>query len=87
MDRQAIEVSVKLYGSLRRYRPTTAEGAAHHPFTLTLATGATIHELVQQLSIANGQVNAAAINNEAVSNTAKLQDGDTVHLFPPAAGG
>jgi molybdopterin converting factor small subunit len=87
MDERIIEITVKLHGVLRRYRPAAAEGAAHHPFPFSLPAGATVRDLTRQLNIANGPANTAAINGENVPNTAELRDGDDVHLFPPAAGG
>ena len=82
-----MHVEVKLHGVLRRYRPENAGGAPHHPFTLSLPAMTTIDLLVVQLQIPDGLVNAAAQNGEAVNETAVLQDGDKVALFPPSAGG
>lgn len=82
-----MEVEVKLYGSIRRYRPATAAGAPHHPFDVTLPDGATTTSLAELLAIPEGLVNAAAVNGEAVAPDTPLQPGDKVSLFPPAAGG
>jgi molybdopterin converting factor small subunit len=82
-----IQVTVKLYGLLRDHRPKTAAGAPHHPFTLTLPTKATVTDLADRLGIPDGFVNAAAVNNTAVSPDTSLNDGDQVNLFPPSAGG
>jgi sulfur-carrier protein len=82
-----VEVEVKLYGSIRRYRPATAAGAPHHPFDLTLPEGATPITVAELLAIPEGLVSAAAVNGEAVSPETPLQPGDKVTLFPPAAGG
>jgi molybdopterin converting factor small subunit len=83
----SITVTVKLYGALRRRRPAEAEGASHQPFIFTLSDQATIGDLTEALQIADGMVNAAAVNGEAVSPDASLREGDQVSLFPPAAGG
>lgn len=82
-----MNLTVKLYGTLRRHRPETAEGAPHHPFPITLPENSTINDLVTLLQIKDGAVNAAALNGEAVSNDTTMNDGDTISLFPPAAGG
>ena len=82
-----MEITVKLYGTLRGHRPESADGAPHHPFTLQLPEGATLSDLSAQLGIANEHVNAAAVNGEAGTGDAVLEDGDQVRLFPPAAGG
>lgn len=80
-------VEVKLYAALRRHRPPSATGAPHHPFAYSLPEGATVAMLVEQLGIAEGMINAAAVNDEAVEASTVLQDGDRVSLFPPTAGG
>ena len=82
-----MQIEVKLYGTLRRYRPQDTGGAPHHPFFVSLIESTTIEQLVVFLSIPNGYVNAAALNNESVEITAVLKDGDKVGLFPPSAGG
>jgi molybdopterin converting factor small subunit len=82
-----MEVEVKLYAALRRYRPAAAPGAPHHPFTLSLADGATVATLMTELGIPERMINAAAVNDEAVEPSLTLQDGDRVSLFPPTAGG
>ncbi len=82
-----MELTVKLYGILRRYRPETAEGAPHHPFPISLPENSTLHDLIDLLQIKDGVVNATAVNGEAVNQDTRLHDGDTISLFPPAAGG
>jgi len=82
-----VEVVVKLYANLRRFRPETAGGAAHHPFPVKLPEGGTISTLVAQLGIPDGLVTAASRNNDAVDIDTQLQSGDKVGLFPPSAGG
>jgi molybdopterin converting factor small subunit len=82
-----MEVEVKLYAALRRYRPATAPGAPHHPFSLSLSDGDTVAALARHLGIPEGMINAAAVNNEAVEPSLALHDGDQVALFPPTAGG
>lgn len=82
-----MEVEVKLYGTLRRYRPESAVGAPHHPFTTTLPTGAMVSTLARHLGIPDGLINVAAVNGETVDVTTPLQKGDEINLFPPAAGG
>jgi sulfur carrier protein ThiS len=82
-----MQVETKLYGTLRRHRPGGAAGAPHHPFPVTLPDGATLETLLAQLGIPDGQINAAAVNDEAVELTAVLGEGDRVSLFPPSAGG
>ena len=45
-------VDVKLYGNLRKYRPKSAGGAPHHPFSVDLASEqTTVAELMATLQI------------------------------------
>ncbi|MFQ5399421.1 MAG: MoaD/ThiS family protein [Anaerolineae bacterium] len=82
-----LEVEVRLFAALRRYRPSAAAGPRHHPFKVTLPSGATIATLTAHLGIPEGLVNAAALNDEAAPVTTPLHNGDHVSLFPPTAGG
>lgn len=81
-----MNVEVRLYGALRRYRPDV-DGAPHLPFVATLPPEATVETLGRVLGIPDGLISAAAVNEEAVEATAALAEGDRVALFPPSAGG
>ncbi len=82
-----IHITVRLYGTLRQYRPAETTGAPHHPFTLSVPANQTIDDLRLRLGIPDGLVTAAALNDDAVEVAALLQDGDSVAMFPPSAGG
>lgn len=82
-----MQITVKLYGTLRRRRPSTANGAPHHPFMVEMPAGCSIRDLEKQLGIQEGSVNAVAVNGEATVEDVILQDGDMVRFFPPSAGG
>lgn len=82
-----MEIEVKLYGQLRRYRPPDASGAPHHAFKFMLTAGSTAVTLAAQLGIPDGFVNAVAVNSQVADPDTVLQTGDQVSLFPPAAGG
>ena len=82
-----MQVEVKLYATLRRYRPQAAGGASHHPFYVIVSDEATLATLVERLGIPAGLVNAAAVNGEAVPLETPLHESDQVSFFPPAAGG
>ena len=81
-----MKVEVRLYGALRRYRPSNVS-APQLSFILDLPPDATVDDLSRQLGILDGFVSAAAVNDEAVESSAVLRDGDRVGLFPPSAGG
>ena len=82
-----MKIEVKLHGTLRRYRPSDAVGAPHHPFSVTIPENLTVAELAAQLKIPDGLVNAASVNGEAVTPEAVLPEGAVIQLFPPSAGG
>ena len=82
-----MQVEVKLYGLLRRYRPEDAPGERHHPFAYHIPAGTTAVALAKVLGIPEGMVNATAVNGEAADPDTTLQNGDKVSLFPPSAGG
>ncbi|HSM55833.1 MAG TPA: MoaD/ThiS family protein [Candidatus Sulfomarinibacteraceae bacterium] len=82
-----MRVTVRLYGALRRYRSAEAEGAAHQPFNITVPAGETVADLGRRLGIPAGSLTTAAVNGEHAEGRTALADGDTVHFFPPAAGG
>ncbi|HFQ94114.1 MAG TPA: hypothetical protein ENK32_08905 [Anaerolineae bacterium] len=82
-----MEITVKLYGRLRKYRPDDAPGAPHHSFLLEAPEEATPAAIAAALGIDPGLVAGAAVNGESTSMDAPLQEGDQVSLFPPTAGG
>ena len=82
-----MQIEVKLHGTLRRNRPSDAGGAPHHPFSISMPDESTVAQLVAQLAIRDGLLNAAAVNSESVSLDTVLKNGDSVQLFPPSAGG
>lgn len=82
-----MQVEVKLYGRLRRYRPKSAGGALHHPFLIDVAGPTPIADLAAQLRIPDGLVTAASLNGDAVEVTAVARPDDKIGLFPPSAGG
>lgn len=82
-----MNVEVRLYGALRRFRPADAPGTPHAPFAAVLPAPATIDTLLSWLRIPEGLASAVAVNDEAVESGHALSDGDRVSLFPPAAGG
>lgn len=82
-----MKVEVKLYSTLRQYRPAAVGGAPHHPFVLELPESATVGSVVTHLGIPDGLLNAASLNGEAVGLETPLPENAKVSLFPPAAGG
>jgi molybdopterin converting factor small subunit len=82
-----MKVEIRLYGSLRRYRPADAPGEPHTPFSMVLPPGATVEGLSDALGLPEGLDGLAAVNDEAVDSATILKDSDKVAFFPPTAGG
>lgn len=82
-----IDITVRLHGALRQYRPADAPGAPHHPFKLIVDAPLSVEAIAQQLAIPDGLLAGAAVNGETAELTAAVGDGDMVAFFPPSAGG
>lgn len=82
-----MQITVKLYGALRRHRPASAEGAPHEPFSISLPDGQNVAAAFTLIQVPPENVTAIAINGQQATPDTVLQDGDTLYLFPPAAGG
>lgn len=75
------EVTVNLYASFRRHidgRPSAR---------VPVATGQTIEQLLQQLSIPLEETRIIFCNNRLVDCTHRLEGGETVGVFPAIGGG
>jgi len=81
-------VDVKLYGNLRKYRPKSAGGAPHHPFSVDLSSDEfTVADLMATLEIPAGLTAVISINKETATLETVLEPNVQVSLFPPTAGG
>lgn len=81
-----MDITIRLYGALRHYRIADGE-AMHRPFVTEVEQGATVETVLELLGIPPHLISALAVNGEQAETTSALSDGDTVHIFPPAAGG
>ena len=80
-----IQVHVKLYASLRRYRPDLPIGQA---FECAAPHGITVGELVDGvLRLPASEVAIVLVNGVHSDRERLLSDGDQVALWPPIAGG
>lgn len=75
-----IEVEVRLYASLRRYRTDS-------PLKVLLPAGSTVLDLLDGIGVPSAEVQTVFVNRRALAREAVLQDGDRVDLFPAVAGG
>ncbi len=79
-----IEVTVRLYASLRRYRPQAPlEGGEQ----VLLPAGSSVLDLLSGLGIPAAEVRTAFVNRRVRAAEQELEDGDRVDLFPAIAGG
>jgi molybdopterin converting factor small subunit len=79
-----VQVTVKLHGILRDYRPPGFKGDV---LNLDLDDGATVLSVSQRIGIPRKVLHAAFLNDEQVGVDAALKDGDFLRLFPPVVGG
>ncbi len=79
-----IQVEVRLYALLRRYRPGVPLDAGEQ---VLMPEGSTVQDLIAGLGIPQEQVQTAFVNRKVRAVEQALQDGDRVDLFPAIAGG
>ncbi len=79
-----MQITTKLHGILQDYRPPHANGRA---FELSLEAGATVRSVVEQLGVPPGALYLAFLNKEQVHLDSPLEEGGSLWLFPPVAGG
>jgi sulfur carrier protein ThiS len=79
-----VEIELRLYASLRRYRPgIPLEGGEK----VLLPAGSTVLDLLSGLGIPAAEVRTAFVNRRARALEQELNAGDRVDLFPAIAGG
>jgi molybdopterin synthase sulfur carrier subunit len=80
-----MDVTVKLFAALRRYRPGLALGQA---FPCSLPEQATVADLISEaLGVPPQEVAIILVNGQQRDRGCTLRSGDTVGLWPPIAGG
>ncbi len=80
----SMTISVKLFASLAKYKPSHVESAS---FVVELNEGATVGELASELGIPKDKIRTISLNSKIVKIQAVLEDGDYLILFPAIAGG
>ena len=78
-----IGVTVTFFADLRRFLPRGADG----PQRYTVATGATIAELLAQIGIPDDAEITIGVDGEVAQRESKLHDGADVMLLSPMEGG
>lgn len=80
-----MHIEVKLFATLRKHLPPGSSGSKAH---LTLDAETTLQNLIDQLKIPVELAQMVLVNGEQTREfDRQLQDGDTVSIFPPVAGG
>lgn len=79
-----ITVEVRLYATLRKYRPDVGIGES---FVITLGNKANLGNLFNELKIPNEEVKVVFVNDKWEAESYLLQEGDRVGIFPPVGGG
>lgn len=77
-----MQITVKLYGNLKKYLPDKRE------ITQTeIEPGTTIHTLLSRLGVSDTEVWMSAINDHVVDESSVLHEGDVLEVFEPVGGG
>ena len=79
-----MQVKVKLFATLQRYKPEIPAGQA---FWVELPEGSRIKDLITQLDIRDNEVKVAFVNGRARADVYRLRADDEVGIFPPVGGG
>jgi molybdopterin converting factor small subunit len=79
-----ITVHVKLFATLREYRPGLGLGEA---FPVALPDGANVRELLQRIGVPEEEVKIVFVNALFREASHVLLDGDELGVFPPVGGG
>ena len=74
-----MEVVVRLFASLQKYRPGQDKAE--------LEDGTTVGDFLEQAGIPLSEVAIVLVNGKHANSEQSLNDGETLSLFPPIAGG
>jgi molybdopterin converting factor small subunit len=73
-------IQIKLFATLQRYMPASAENYA-------IETGTTIRRLLQQIDLPENKAKLIFIDGIQAELTTVLQGGERIGIFPPVGGG
>ncbi len=80
----SMHITVKLFGSLRRYLPKDAHNGT---CGIDLQEDATVKDLVGHLKIPAPTPKTVLVNGRHTAGTQKLTSGDVVSIITPISGG
>ena len=78
------KIEVRLFASLRKYHPDSAD---HDAFAMELDDKAKLSDLVDKLKIPRQEIGILMVNGKWQKETQLLQDKDRVGIFPLIGGG
>ena len=84
-----MKVEVKLFANLRNVHPELDRGVGE----IELGSGASLANLLEHLSIGDRQAQMVLVNGSQIARdpaaraNLQLEDGDSISIFPPVAGG
>jgi molybdopterin converting factor small subunit len=79
-----IEVEVQLFFDFTQYLP---HGSQNRKSIIALESGSTVQTLIDKLRLPPEMPKIILVNGIRPQNKGVLQDGDSVAIFPPMAGG
>jgi sulfur-carrier protein len=83
-----IQVELKLFASLMSFLPAAAQ---EHSVRVEMPAGATIYDLMDRYKVPRDQAHLVICNGLFIAPSQRqnytLQDGDSIALWPPVAGG
>lgn len=77
-------ITVALYAGLARFLPTGAQGRTA---TIEVPSGSTVRDVIRHLGMSEDVACVPVVNGMRATADRALQDGETLSLFPPLAGG
>ncbi len=77
-----MQVTIKLYGNLKRYMPGKQEIGQ-----MELSPGTTVRALLARLGVPDNDIWMSAVNDTVVPDASELHDGDVLEVFEPVGGG
>ncbi len=77
-----MQITIKLYGNLKKYSPQKKEMAQ-----IQVETGTTVRALFARLGVPDSNVWMCAVNDQVVADSTALRDGDVLEVFEPVGGG
>ena len=79
-----MRVDVKLFATLRKYLPAEAQNKT---VSVSLPDGGTVGDALDAAGVPRAEAHLLILNGDSRSPDHPLQEGDTLSVFPPVAGG